>query len=264
MSVRRGYVNVSFGQVHYRYTGKRGAPIIVLLHQTPSNSVMYEPLMQELASEFRLIAPDTPGMGQSDALAGDLSMTAIAAAIAEFLDELGVEECALFGHHTGASIAVELAANFSLNVQALLLSGPTLLDDDLRAKLPAMAAAIPVSGDGQHMLAMWERIHAKDAAAPLDIIQREALNGLALGTRYPDAYDAVIAQDFGTLLKKIRCPVLAFAGTEDPLYGKLDATCDALAEAERAEIDGARTFICETHVGAVADLVRDYCAKVAA
>ena len=264
MNVRRGYVNVSFGQVHYRYAGKPSAPIVVLLHQTPSSSVMYEPLMCALRKQFRLIAPDTPGMGQSDPIAGDLSITALAAGIAEFLDELGVDECMLFGHHTGASIAADLAANFPLAIRALMLSGPTLLDDDMRARLPELAAPIPVSEDGRHLVAMWDRIRAKDAHAPLSIIEREALSGLMLGASYGDAYDAVIEQDFGNLLKKIRCPVMVFAGSRDPLYHRLDATCELLAEVRREEIEDARTFVCETHTADVARIVTDFCQEVPA
>ena len=264
MSVRRGYVNVSFGQVHYRYAGKQSAPIIVLLHQTPSDSSMFEPLMRALRNEFRLIAPDTPGMGQSDPIAGDLSITALAAGLAEFCDELGIDQCLMFGHHTGASIAAELAANFPIDVQALVLSGPTLLDDELRARLPELAAPIPVSEDGRHLVAMWDRIRAKDGNAPLSIIEREALNGVSLGANYGAAYDAVIEQDFETSLKKIRCPTLVVAGSEDPLYYRLDATCELLDEADREEIPGARTFVCETHTDAVANLLRNYYQGVAA
>ncbi len=259
MSVRRDYVNVSFGQIHYRYTGKPSAPIIVLLHQTPSNSAMYEQLMQVLENQFRLIAPDLPGMGNSDPVAGDLSIAALAAGIAEFLAELGVEDCVLFGHHTGASVAAELAAKLPLQIQALAMSGPPLLDDDLRARLPGLATPITPSPDGQHLLSMWQRIRAKDADAPIAIVERETINGLALGASYSDAYDAVIKQELATLLKKIRCPVMVFAGTEDPLYRRLDAVSNLLDQAQRDEIVGARTFVCETHTEVVAQIIRDFC-----
>jgi len=111
---------------------------------------------------------------------------------------------------------------------------------------------------------MWERIRGKDTEAPLTIVERETMSGVALGTRYGEAYDAVIEQDFETLLKKIRCPALVFAGTGDPLYHLVGPTCDALPEATREEIEGARTFICETHTNEVAELVRGFYQGVAA
>jgi len=45
--IRKGYVNTSGGQCHYRYIKGRGTPI-VFLHQTPSSSLMFEKLMYAL------------------------------------------------------------------------------------------------------------------------------------------------------------------------------------------------------------------------
>ena len=80
MSIGRAYANCSYGQVHNRYAGTPGAPPLVLLHQTPSTSAMYETLMQRLAGDFRLIAPDTPGMGLSDPTAPQFSIAGAAMA----------------------------------------------------------------------------------------------------------------------------------------------------------------------------------------
>ena len=66
------------------------------------------------------------------------------------------------------------------------------------------------------------------------------------------------------MLKKIRSPVMVFAGSEDPLYRQLDATCELLEEAEREEIAGARTFVCETHTDTVAGLLSNFFQGVAA
>jgi haloalkane dehalogenase len=47
-------------QVHYRRAGS-GSPVI-LLHQSPTSSREYIPLIQELAGKgFTVFAPDTPG-----------------------------------------------------------------------------------------------------------------------------------------------------------------------------------------------------------
>ncbi len=258
MKVRRAYVAVSFGQMHYRYAGTTGKPVVVLLHQTPSSSAMYEQLMMRLATDFRLIAPDTPGMGMSDAVDGEMRIERLAEAIAEFLDELSIDRCLVFGHHTGASIAAELVQRHPQLVTAVAMSGPTLLDDDMKSRLPAAAAAIPVQQDGSHLLQMWRRISSKDAKASPSIIERETLNGLQLGDRYAAAYEAVIAHDFAAAIQAIECPALVFAGTDDPLYSALDGTHALLADGRCATIDNARTFVCETHSDEVAQLLRRF------
>lgn len=265
MTVHRGYAAVSFGQMHYRYAGAPGKPVLVLLHQTPSTSEMYVELMQRLAGEFRLIAPDTPGMGMSDAIPGDMSIPALANSIAEFLDELGITQCALFGHHTGAAIAAELASRHTGLATAIAMSGPTLLSDAVRELLPKVSFAFPVRDDGSHMIGMWERIAAKDADAPSAIVLREALTGLQIGDNYPAAYNAVLEHDFESAARNIACPALVFAGTNDPLFEALDGTLELLAHGRKAVIDGARTFVCETHCDEVAGLLRNFIpAEVAA
>ncbi|MFT6957791.1 MAG: haloalkane dehalogenase, partial [Halieaceae bacterium] len=71
--IRRGYVTVSGLRMHYRSAGALSSPTLLCLHQSPSSSAMYEPLMRLLADEYHLLAPDTPGFGDSDALAGNIS-----------------------------------------------------------------------------------------------------------------------------------------------------------------------------------------------
>ncbi len=263
MSIGRGYADCSFGQVHYRFAGTPGAPVLVLLHQTPSTSAMYEALMQRLAGVFRLLAPDTPGMGLSDPAASRFSIGSAATGIAEFLDELGVDHGFVFGHHTGASIAVQLAFEHAGAVDALALSGPTLLDEDLRAQLPLAAAPVAITENGEHVVEMWQRMRGKDDDAPLDIALRETLNGLQLGDTYLAAYEAVMEQDFAGQMAALQCPVLVFAGDGDPLYGQLEAAFALLQNGRRETVAGARTFICETHPDQVAALLRDFFAKEA-
>ena len=258
MSIGRGYVATSFGQVHYRYAGTLGAPVLVLLHQTPSTSAMYEPMLLALAPQFRLIAPDTPGMGMSDGMPGPMSIPGLAAGIGEFLDELGVVRCYVFGHHTGASIAAELAVQQPPLVGALAMSGPPLLTPEMRDRLPALASTIAATEDGEHLANMWQRIRDKDDGAPLEIIERETINGLQLGDRYSDAYSAVIEHDIAATMAQLECPALVFAGTEDSLYSQLDAAFELLKHGQRRSIDGGRTFVCETEHQQVAEMLQDF------
>jgi pimeloyl-ACP methyl ester carboxylesterase len=264
VSSGRAYAACSFGQVHYRYAGTPGAPVLVLLHQTPSTSEMYVPLMLELEHEFRLLAPDTPGMGQSDSASEPFTIERAAAGIIEFLDEIGVDHCHLFGHHTGASIAVQAAFDKPDLVDSLALCGPTLLDDTLKEKLPLAAAPPELSETGEHVLAMWRRFRDKDSDASPDIALRETMNGLMIGERYLEAYLAVVEQDFESQLAALACPVFVFAGTGDPLYGQLDAAYSLLANGRRATVEDAKSFICETHSPVVAGLLRDFCREEAA
>ncbi|HEY1076983.1 MAG TPA: alpha/beta hydrolase, partial [Fontimonas sp.] len=112
--------------------------------------------------------------------------------------------------------------------------------------------------DGSHLLKLWERIAVKDTQASLSLRQREFLAGVAAGTAYSEAYASVIATDTAAQLRALRCPTLVFAGTSDPLYPQLDAAFQLLANGRKAEIAGARTFVCERQTAEVAALLKDF------
>jgi len=54
-------------KVFYREAGPKDAPTILLLHGFPTSSHMFRNLIPALADHYRVIAPDYPGYGESDA-----------------------------------------------------------------------------------------------------------------------------------------------------------------------------------------------------
>src|SRR4051812_8071101 len=65
--VNHRFVDVAGLRVFYRETGPRDAPTLLLLHGFPSASHQFRRLFDALGTQYRLIAPDYPGFGQSDA-----------------------------------------------------------------------------------------------------------------------------------------------------------------------------------------------------
>lgn len=261
-AVRRAYADVAGGQLHYRYAGQAGQPAVLLLHQSPSSSAMYELLMQGLADRFFLVAPDMPGFGNSDALCGDPDSHGVAdyaVAIHELVDDLAISPCFVFGHHTGAAVAVQLEHDYPGTARAMVLSGPTLLDEALQQSLPQRAAPFSLQEDGSHLQAMWRRIREKDPRAPLDLAQRELCLAFAAGSAYQTSYRAVAAQDFAGQLPAVQCPVLVFAGDADPLYGAVAPTVALLANGRQESLPGGeRTYVCERQVDTVASIIADF------
>jgi pimeloyl-ACP methyl ester carboxylesterase len=261
--VKRGYLETSHGQLHYRCNGDRelsrasDTPLL-LLHQSPSDSRMYGKLMALLDADFWMLAPDNPGFGNSDPLPGGFSLQGCVDAILALLDTLEVPGCYLFGHHTGASIAAELAARAPERVVRLAMSGPTLLGPDLKQALPGKAAPIPEDDEGNHLTGMWGRMAAKEAGAPRDLLLREVVSAFSAGDSYAEAYAAVAEQDFEALLRLITAPTLVFAGTDDILYSQLEPSFQCLQQGVKREIQGAASFVCETRPDEVASLLREF------
>src|SRR5579871_5980324 len=124
--IQRGLIQTDVGQVHYR-SGGRG-PALLLLHQTAESSRAYTAVLPLFAEHHRVVAVDTPGYGDSDPPARQLSVSDYASASVAVLDALGIEQTAVLGIHTGASIAVELAAAQPERIVALIAIGVPLWD----------------------------------------------------------------------------------------------------------------------------------------
>ena len=257
--IRRAYADCpSVGQLHYRTAGASSSPVLLLLHQSPSSSAMYEVLMARLCQQFYLVAPDTPGFGASDPVAND-SIESYAGAIGELLQRLNISECFVFGHHTGASIAVQLAYDHPGLCRALSLSGPPLLNVQQRRQLPAKAQPFDADERGSHVLRMWQRVRDKERDAPLALTLRETLLALQCGDKYQAAYHAVVAQDFATQLASLSCPVQCFAARNDVLKGAVAGSVERAKKGYLTEISStASSYVCDRDAEELGDVLSDF------
>jgi hypothetical protein len=59
----------------YRESGPKDAPVVLLLHGFPTSNHQYRDLIGQLSDKYRVIAPDLPGFGFSDAPTPRVSAT---------------------------------------------------------------------------------------------------------------------------------------------------------------------------------------------
>ena len=129
--MRRAYVNSRFGQLHLRELGSGPRPPLLCLHATAYSGQTFEPLMPWLADARRVIALDTPGYGQSDGPGALPPFEVYAQAIVEALPGLvGEQPLDLFGFHTGALLAIEMALLAPTCVRRLVLVGVPFFEGD--------------------------------------------------------------------------------------------------------------------------------------
>jgi pimeloyl-ACP methyl ester carboxylesterase len=143
----RGYVDTRWGQLHYSSTGSV-APAIVLLHETPLNHTAFERIVPLLDGRFRVVAFDSPGYGESDGPEQPTTAEEYAKTFAEGIEALGLDRIVLYGVHTGATFAVQLAAaTIPERVAGLALSGVPFYTDEVRAARRVREIP-PVAEDG--------------------------------------------------------------------------------------------------------------------
>src|SRR5262249_22899638 len=130
------YLQARVGGVRlfYREAGRADAPALLLLHGYPSSSRMFEPLLPLLADQFRLLAPDYPGFGLSDApppSAYAYSFEALAATVREFTEVLGLERYALYLQDYGGPVGMRLALARPERVRALVIQNAVAHEEGL-------------------------------------------------------------------------------------------------------------------------------------
>jgi pimeloyl-ACP methyl ester carboxylesterase/uncharacterized RmlC-like cupin family protein len=101
-------------------TAGRG-PTIVLLHGYAETSRMWRPLIPILATSFTVIAPDLPGIGDSDIPKDGLDMAHAASRVHALVNGLGIPKAAVVGHDIGLMVAYAYAAQFPSDVEKLVL-----------------------------------------------------------------------------------------------------------------------------------------------
>ena len=106
-------------RLHYLTAG-HGAPVI-LLHGYTQTSRMWKPIFPRLAGTFTVIAPDLPGIGDSDIPAQGLDMKRAAIRIHALARSLGVEKARVVGHDIGLMVAYAYAAQFPAEVEKLVV-----------------------------------------------------------------------------------------------------------------------------------------------
>jgi pimeloyl-ACP methyl ester carboxylesterase len=155
--LRRGFVDVGSSQVHYRHGGQGSGLPLVMVHASPGSSRQLADLAAHLAAGRRVLAPDTAGNGDSDPLElhtpgiTDLAAHALAA-----LDALIEGPFDLYGSHTGASIAMEIALAAPSRVRRLVIDGMGLYAADEQSDvLRQYAREIAPDLEGTHLMKVW-------------------------------------------------------------------------------------------------------------
>jgi pimeloyl-ACP methyl ester carboxylesterase len=106
-------------KLHYLAAGH--GPAIVLLHGYAETSRMWRPLIPKLATNFTVIAPDLPGIGDSDVPTDGLDMTHAAVRIHGLVKQLGITKAQVVGHDIGLMVAYGYAAQFPSETERLVL-----------------------------------------------------------------------------------------------------------------------------------------------
>lgn len=117
------FINLPSGaHVHFRDQGVANAPVLVLLHGSNASLHTWEPWVQALGNEFRIITVDLPGHGLTGAVpSNDYSQAGMANFVDEFTTALHVPKFALGGNSMGGGVAARFTIMYPARVTKLIL-----------------------------------------------------------------------------------------------------------------------------------------------
>ena len=110
-------------KVFCREAGDPQAPAVLLLHGFPTSSHMYRNLIPQLAGDYRVVAPDLPGFGFSDApdhKSFRYTFDHLAEVIGDLVQQIGLKRFAVYVFDYGAPVGFRLALRYPDRISALI------------------------------------------------------------------------------------------------------------------------------------------------
>ncbi|WP_228520423.1 alpha/beta hydrolase [Flavobacterium sp. CSZ] len=132
-------------KIFYREAGERTKQTIILLHGFPSSSHMYRNLINELASNYHVIAPDYPGFGQSSApTPGQYQYTFdnLSITMEHFIDKLKIKKTSLYIQDYGGPVGMRIATRRPELIQSLIIQNANAYVEGLGEILKPLTAYI--------------------------------------------------------------------------------------------------------------------------
>ncbi|WP_310532901.1 alpha/beta fold hydrolase [Novosphingobium sp.] len=232
--IRRRFADLAHGQVHYREAGEGDA--LLLLHGSPGSSRQLVRLIARFAPAMRVIAPDTPGNGDSEPLPIDAPTIANLAAVAlEFMDRAGIASAHVYGSHTGSAIGAELALLAPDRVRSLVYDGVGHWEGEVLADILANYAH-PFTPDtqgeylkraldfcqNQYLFYPWyrrvEEARRTGGLPPAEDFHALFIEVMKAATTFHRNYRAAFQWNARGRLPLVTCPALFMASVSDPLF----------------------------------------------
>ena len=236
--IQCGYADTPAGQVHYRAVAGR-APAVVFLHQTASSSASFVPVLESLRLPNRLVAIDTPGFGGSFDPAGWPSMAKYAAFVVAALDALRIRSFHVFGQHTGANLAGELALRHPDRVRSVTMLGPVPMTAPERREFrAALGEPLRPRADGGHLVENWRYAFDYNPGCDLGMLHGEVTSMIRAWKGRPQAYRAVSFHDSRAVIRRLRVPLLLMTSPGDYFHSRFAEVCALRPDAATATVGG--------------------------
>jgi len=274
------YAAANGHRIFYREAGPETAPTILLLHGFPTSSHMFRNLIPALAGRYRVVAPDMPGFGFSDAPQRDqfrYTFENLTHAIDGFTQSLGLDRFAIYLFDYGAPVGFRLALAHPERITAIISQNGNAYVEGLsqgwnpiqkywQEPTPENRAALrdflkPETTKWQYVHGVQDESQVAPESYALDsaLLARPGNDEIQLDLFLDYASNVALYPKFQEYLRVKQPSLLAVWGKNDPFF--LPPGAEAFKrDNPNAEVRFYDTghFALETHHQEIAGAIRDF------
>jgi pimeloyl-ACP methyl ester carboxylesterase len=191
----------------YREAGDKNKPTILLLHGFPSSSFEFRDLIPVLAHQFHVLAPDYPGMGNSEAPPASVlqpTFDNISLEIEGLVQQLGEKRLILYMHDFGGPVGMRIAQRHPGWIAGLVFQN----------------TSVSLDGYNPARLKVYQEIGGEETPEKLQKAEQAATEERDIFLHTTGAHDSNISlyRQWNTYLKSNHPKTLVVWGKNDPVF----------------------------------------------
>ena len=223
-----------------------GSPIL-FVHGFPLSHSMWRHQLDAFSGDYRVIAPDLRGFGDSDVTEGTVTMEQHADDLAALLDRLGVDEPIVFcGLSMGGYVAWQFQQKYPQHLRALILCDTRAIADtaegvENRQRLARMVLENGSAAVASAMLPnLFSPVTSERQQAGIDEL-RQTISATSPQGIAAASLGMAERTDVTSLLPNIKTPALLIVGEDDGIStpAEMQTIADALPNARLVRISEA-------------------------
>ncbi len=229
MAIETDYIIYKDKRIFYRSGGRDKTNPLILIHGLAGDSRLFHNQLKFFASYCRVIAPDLPGHGKSEAFDNN-TVSLYSEAVNGIIEYEGLENIILLGHSMGGAMAIQYYLANRARVKALILVS-TSHKFNIDAADPAKAE--------ENFESFYKSLITGSFSKKAGIFLMASQNSISETLKNALVTDLKICAgiDFGDNLSEIKIPALIIANRDDAV---LDS---GLTEEMSKKIEGSRLVI---------------------
>lgn len=200
-------------ELHVQQRGV-GVPALVFLHYWGGSSRTWRHVVEALQNDFRTIAIDQRGWGQSDKADNGYALADLAADVQGVIAALGLQRYILVGHSMGGKVAQLIATQRPDGLKGLILVAPSP-PSPLGLPAEMRRAMVSAYATRASIIMTVEQVLAPDGLSASDlemVIEDSARGAPAALAAWPLATSQ---EDITSLASRIDVPAIVISGEND-------------------------------------------------